>query len=344
MTRHRIGSALLSLAFVAAGCESPEEKLPDDFRPEDVSAVDADTFWVLGRAEKTTLLHTTDGGSSFSVLSDAPNLPLDPEMLVHPETVTDVVFADADNGWIYGGTLWSTHDGGESWTRLDAEDEHVGWLTATDEQVYAVAQEKGKSYLWRAPVDSDDWERLELTFGGPNAKSFVAVEDVLAMIGGESSMRGAILVSTDGGDSFEQRDTDCLPRYWPGSLTAVTADQLWLTCPTDLEKPWLWHVMLSTDQGRSWERVYAHDTRGRAGWPKVTARDDGAAVVVAPRAGLVRLGVGVEPESIDVPGYDLNEHLVFATPDDGIAFASRGGRLLRTTDGGRSWDPVEFTG
>lgn len=344
MRRVWVGIGAFGVAVAVAGCGALEEEVPNDFRVMDVSAVDANRFWLLGWSEETTLLHTADGGSSFSVVSDAPNLPMDPEVLVHPETVTDVVFADADNGWIYGGTLWSTHNGGDSWTRLDAEDERVSWLAATDEQVYAVGTKGQKSYLWRTPVDSDDWERTELTFDGAYAKSFVAVDGVLAMSGNESSVHGAIWVSTDAGDSFEQRETDCLPRYWPGTLTAVTADELWLTCPADFEKPWLWHVMVSTDQGRSWDQVYAHDTRGRAGWPKVTARDDGAAIVAAAGADLVRISAGGEPESIDVGEYQLRHAAVFATPEAGLVLSDRrpGQQLLRTTDGGRSWNPVSF--
>lgn len=111
--------------------------VPDGFVPVSISAISADTFWVLGTAPCghepcTSLVRTTDGGLDFIGLP-APVAQLAPPAVVSEggesmnlggegsmtvRTVSDVRFADARNGWIYGGALFVTHDGGGSWRKL----------------------------------------------------------------------------------------------------------------------------------------------------------------------------------------------------------------------------------
>src|SRR5258708_22253465 len=71
--------------------------------------------WVLvgvscGRALCLQLQHTTDGGSTWTVVPSP--------QLASPAVagqVRAVRFADSQDGWVYGPGLFATHDGGRSW-------------------------------------------------------------------------------------------------------------------------------------------------------------------------------------------------------------------------------------
>lgn len=77
-------------------------------------------------------------------------------------------FADGDDGWISGPQLYSTHDAGRTWTRiqfqgLDAPGSTVGALEAGDGRVYAEIPEAtdpntyGPVVLFESPVTDDSW-------------------------------------------------------------------------------------------------------------------------------------------------------------------------------------------
>jgi hypothetical protein len=102
-----------------------------------------------------------------------------------------VHFADASNGWIYGvvpapvtrtstnpnwvNCLWSTHDGGETWSevRLDPRSLGVVQMASHGEWTYlfGASFQVGRALLLATPSNSDRWKstssaRIELPAGG----------------------------------------------------------------------------------------------------------------------------------------------------------------------------------
>src|SRR6185437_16060703 len=92
---------------------------PADFVPISVTAVNAKTFWVLGHAACgdqvcTGIAKSTDAGKSFTEVG-APPSTLVPDVrgtidVFGVDTISDIRFVDALNGWAFGGGLWQTTD------------------------------------------------------------------------------------------------------------------------------------------------------------------------------------------------------------------------------------------
>ncbi|MGA2758412.1 MAG: hypothetical protein ABSF58_13780 [Solirubrobacteraceae bacterium] len=158
------------------------------FEPESVSFVSLAQGWALGTAPCVTgrclgLRETIDRGrvwtarplpAALLALSDRRFASLEA-----PATALSVRFADARDGWIYGGVpfsyrqsnfafyglrpiLWSTHDGGAHWAPQLASDLPHG------DSIYDLEAAGGSAYLMRAtgvgqvtvehtPAGRDEW-------------------------------------------------------------------------------------------------------------------------------------------------------------------------------------------
>lgn len=101
--------------------------VPSGFLPGSVTFVSATTGFVIGidtscsAGSCVALARTTDSGSSWVALP-APTAGY----VAHGDSftstapaVSEVRFADELDGWIYGPSLFATHDGGATWQRLN---------------------------------------------------------------------------------------------------------------------------------------------------------------------------------------------------------------------------------
>ncbi|HWD08041.1 MAG TPA: YCF48-related protein, partial [Actinomycetota bacterium] len=96
--------------------------IPAGFQAESVTFVSANEGWVLGGACATctaAILHTADGGKTWAPVP-APAVPLAQAPDASNGGVSAIRFANANDGWLFGPELWSTHDGGASWSRPGA--------------------------------------------------------------------------------------------------------------------------------------------------------------------------------------------------------------------------------
>lgn len=106
----------------------------------------------------------------------------------------NIYFADAKNGWIYGSApasgsggdtnvsysaeIWSTHDGGATWSALGTKTLGMKFdvlsLRANQGTVYAISWLTGQTFgLWRSSATTDSWQRqstptLYAAAGGTN--------------------------------------------------------------------------------------------------------------------------------------------------------------------------------
>lgn len=102
--------------------------VPSGFVPESVSFVSPSTGFALGvepcrKGTCTTVVRTLDGGSSWVSLPVTPGTYVVPGGLTVPADgsaeISEVRFADAADGWLFGPALFATHDGGRTWRRLE---------------------------------------------------------------------------------------------------------------------------------------------------------------------------------------------------------------------------------
>ncbi len=153
------GSASSSGAAPAGPAGAP---VPNGFAPVSVTFVSASVGWVLGTAPCssqpcTSVLRTRDGGATWAGIP-APKAPLsDPQST--SAGVGELRFADALDGWAGVGDLYSTHDGGATWTAQTQPEfaGHVTGLGTSGGYVFvAVAAAQG-SQVYASPVGKDAW-------------------------------------------------------------------------------------------------------------------------------------------------------------------------------------------
>ena len=108
-----VGDGGLALTTVDGGLswQMPAGQLPDGVRDQfDFAAVALhdDHCWIAG-SPGTCVLHSPDGGRSWSVYRTGQQLP-----------IHGLRFVDRQQGWAVGalGTILATHDGGRSWKRV----------------------------------------------------------------------------------------------------------------------------------------------------------------------------------------------------------------------------------
>lgn len=124
-----------------------------------LSFVDSKNGWAVGH--DATILHTADGGRTWTVQSFNPGL-LKP--------LHDVFFVDAKQGYAFGsfGLFWHTSDGGKTWMEVAApavleEGYHLNGMTRLkDGQLLLV----GESGLLAVSADGTSWDRLESPYEG----------------------------------------------------------------------------------------------------------------------------------------------------------------------------------
>jgi photosystem II stability/assembly factor-like uncharacterized protein len=320
---------------------SPASGLPwDNAHVTSVTATSTRTFVVLGavidtgdcgRADCLRLAESHDGGETFSSLP-VPDDAAGVHVLPDRSTATDVRFGSAQDGWLFGDGLWSTHDGGHSWARLSTPG-RVTRLASAAGTAWALVPKGGygdTQQLWRSAVGADAWSRVPgVSVTGPGD---LAVQgDRVVVVGAADSP-----VWVGGPDGFDSYDGPC-----SGALAAdlSAVGSFWVKCVTGT----LARLAVSRD-GASWTDVPLTTglTSGNGAVPNnaaLGARTDNEALV----------GMGVDPVLTrvsadgtlsplpDLPPRDGAQatYVGFTTPDVGYAILTSG--LYRTDDGGNTW-------
>lgn len=317
--------------------------VPAGFRARSVTAMSTSTFWVLGTAPCanpvcTSVVRTDDGGRTFRGLP-APRAALASDRPTR-RSVGDLRFASGDDGYAFGGALWTTHDGGQRWVRgsLPGSVEHVEAAAGT---AWALVRVGDSHRLYRSPTSRDTWSRVRLptSLGGTTADLAVHGSGLVTVVGG-SGDRSVSVVSTDGGRTFGTRDRPCDPAL--GSTVSATGGALWMFCATGTQgRPYV-----STDDARTWDPVRGAPAGGWANSSVVGARSrttaalaSGARIYTLTSAGATRPAT----TAADTGGMSFR-FLGFTTPLIGFAVVGRTSTsaLWRTTDGGHTWSTVRF--
>jgi hypothetical protein len=244
------------------------------------------------------------------------------------ETAAYVRFGSGQDGWLFGGGLWSTHDGGLTWTALEVPG-GVYRLEAAAGTAWALVDVgDSKEQLWSSPVGDDDWQPVDgVDVEGP-ADLAVQGERVVVLGTGDAAW------SNDSGD-FQRSDNPCASS---AEVRISGSGSLWATCVTGTAA----HLASSDDEGLTWTDVPV-DT-GQGSLPNsvsVGARSTGEAVLAVPTQPIARLDVTGTVSAVAAPptGGDVG-YLGFTTRDVGYAIV--GSALWRTDDGAETWRQLDI--
>ncbi|HEX3618018.1 MAG TPA: hypothetical protein VHU61_15860 [Solirubrobacteraceae bacterium] len=307
-------------SFTTAGA------VPAGFSPESFTAISELTWWLLGIApcgghSCTTIVHTIDGGPSFTRIPAPPT-----------SQVANLRFGSLDDGYAFGQQLWSTHDGGRNWARLQLGST-VDDLDISGGRVYAIVSSRGHTQLMSSPLATDSWTRVAGLGGGHLSGLWAQGATVFVESGSH------LLVSDDSGRSFRRVGGvrgagDCAYDGGPQALWALCSTG---TAPDD--------ILLSTDSGNSFNAAAQVPDGPIDSFAAATAT-----VAVASGQGplYVTSDAGASWTPSSAPPADWT-YLGFTDATHGVAIGQFGsdagvsdGRLYYTTDGGASYHRVKF--
>ncbi|HLX33234.1 MAG TPA: hypothetical protein VKR79_10775 [Gaiellaceae bacterium] len=321
--------------------------------PVAASFVSPDRGWELGRSgclACSALRVTADGGHSWTTLPPPParlsyNTP-------SAAGVLDVAFADGANGWLFGPGLYSSHDGGRSWTLQQLSG--VSSVEAAAGDVYALT----KTALWRSPAGRDDWTRLPVpSLGGRNGAAFaLSGSSVLLLDAGYQGpglgLPGKLWFSPNRGTTWHSRTVPCRHQGGAAAVASAGGHGWLLECYSNEQSSQAQQtshvVYLTGDDGKTW-RSLGRPTRqgepsrlGGAGNHAFLATESGGAdelvgSVDGGRHWRVVLDLAGE-------GFTGWADLGFLSPSVGFVvgpthYVGPSGRdhVYRTDDGGRRW-------
>jgi photosystem II stability/assembly factor-like uncharacterized protein len=203
------------------------------------------------------ILKTSDAGATWSRLASAP-VPLDPSAgaSAPAKGVWGLRFADQDNGWLFGSVLYSTHDGGKTWSPAGTDGRSVRTLEVYQGAVYAAvascdAKSCRKAELLAAPVGADDWKPMlalpTTSPGQPPSLSFGQ--------GGGGILRVGDATWVDEGDGWTEVSSPQCPGGQSAAAAAVSGPAVFVFCITPKDDTTAVSVWRSQNAGRSWSQI-----------------------------------------------------------------------------------------
>jgi len=347
------------------------------FLAQSASFVTANDGYVLGVVPCSSgaclaLRHTNDRGASWTTVTPPPTTLGDAS---NTTGVSNLQFADTEDGWAFGPALWATHDGGIHWQTVDIGGTVVAMGSGAG-TAYAVVVEPCQSgevqcgyagHLFRSPAGQDHWTEVPNVSGqfAPDSSSLVVEGQTVYLL---TSYPNSQLLSSSDGIHFAPLAIPCSPKanqigpFVPTDVAASDPDDVAVAClggagAGSQQK----EVFISHDGGHTYE-----------GLPEPPMGGDGAELAMpAPSTLLVgsssaaswvyRIVQSVPtwtmPVSFPDGGVGLGD-LTFVDPAHGVfihAMATvalsilsstnrptRLGTLYETDDGGVDWYPVNI--
>jgi hypothetical protein len=338
----------------------PPGAVPAGFAPNSVTFVSLQLGWVLGGAPCQSgtclaLLRTSDAGHTWSAVQAPPTTfaPANSPATYPQAGVSEVRFADPQDGWAFGPDLWSTHNGGRTWTKATLGS--VWSLEAAYGLVHAVASQSDNMTvaIETSPTNRDTWAKtgsLQLGAGPVPSADLVLQGSSGWVIENDRTVVGAARLVSRRWPSWKP---PCATTGGMAVLSAPTRSSLVAVCEQGIwgpPAPEAVRVYFSSDGGATFYR------RGAA-----LPGDAGASgnVVASPAPGVV-VTDAVASNSVElietfnsatswqtvatISPSMVFTYLGFTSPMQGVALTSGGGTsgLLMTFDGGRRWSTVTF--
>lgn len=348
----------------------PGGPVPAGFEPASVTFASASLGYVLGTTAHcasppcTSLVRTSDGGRSW-VGVPAPRAPLDTTASADTSgtSVHGVRFADPIDGWVFGSTLWATHDGARSWHQvplggtvlsLEASGGHVDAVVANctprngcSGPARLLQSSTGSDGF--APVATHSSRAASSPFGGLLALHAPAGFADLGMTG-EGPGAPSSLVATADGRTWNPMPDPCAGHrgFSLGALAAPDDVTLFSLCLGEGAAGSMDKLVVATSHGHS----TAVGAPGRQGDGGQLAAASPSVLALATASGASYLERSVDGghtwtivRTYNDGGASFTD-LGFTTSTQGVVVHGRPGgpadELLATTDAGASWQHVSF--
>lgn len=334
----------------------------------DLAFVDPLHGWVLGAACDSQgdcplgVRKSVDGGKTWTAAAapqaslgiGGPGLP----------GVRHLAFGSLQDGWAYDTSLFSTHDGGETWA-ITAMPGDVIALQVAGDSVWAIAQVCQSSgsctlQLLSSPIDGGGWAPLpaQPPVAGDQA-ILVHGESGAAWVLSWSAMAptsGQLAATHDGGATWQVLTDPTTARMCTVKLLAASdVSHLWLLCGGEgatimMEKA----LFGSTDGGAHWSLIADATPPGDggknnlslsghvadlavAGTDQVFIGLDRSTLITSSDGGLTwKASIPLDPQMAGDVGVD---RVVFADADHGWALSGPT-TMYRTEDAGVHWQAI----
>ncbi|MGK2936647.1 MAG: WD40/YVTN/BNR-like repeat-containing protein [Solirubrobacteraceae bacterium] len=281
-----------------------------------VRAVDANNA-IATNEKGDFLLRTTDKGATFSRVSATTQST----NTVGYSSATRVVAAGND------GALAASNDGGATFTTIGnprLSGRYFVIRSAPGGSAFATGENGG---LARTTDGGQTWTKV----GVPTSEDILDVSFPTAQIGYAIDTDGKLFKSTNTGTSWANLDTGTTAK--PGAVYAPSASVVILVGPTGVRR--------SGNGADSFTTV-----KGAVAKAKLDDYDDaGSSIIVWGRTALLRSGdKGKTWKALKLPGKKTKvTRADFVTANSGFLRDS-GGRLWKTTNGGKKWTEVQSVG
>jgi hypothetical protein len=295
----------------------------------------------------TAIVQTTDGGSHFTEVAapHAATISIDNNTRV----INNIRFADSDNGWAYGDALWTTSDGGASWSDTSLPAGEVVDLGAAHAPgavagtVWAIVQPSPftSGYeLWSAPyapgTGTGTWQQVDLKSDPPGTtEPSLVVQGATAYVVAADTNNVSHLYVASAGAATTTLTTPCTPT---ASDLSAGVGSLWVACTFSSGRSPA--VAVSTDGGITWHEVTTPSTYALG----VIGGVDATTAVIGVATGLSKVSTTGQPHALSTPSATNGFSFIgFTDAKTGFALSQPDPtRLWRTTDGGTTWSVVGY--
>jgi hypothetical protein len=351
-------------------------KPPPNFRPTSVTVVGTGNGGLVGAVigqagtpghcatkDCTSLAGTGNYGQGWYGVS-APVAPGPAQ----PAGVSQLRFANTEDGWAYGPGLWETSAGGWPWSRVDTGGLRVTDLEAVGNRAFAIAASCSGSgvgvasgctgfSVYTLTAGSTTWTPVAVPAAYRQMTTTVPSSATLVIAGGQTvyvlTPSGAVLsgpVSGDGLHVAGQAPAGCLPGRaqadgQPTGAQLTAGTKLLLACDTTTENGPQLTELYSSASGAQWTRVGPIAHQGDA--TSLTTAASGQAVL-ATTDGLYYLpdGGGTWQQASVAGPVGSFSYVGLTTPTDGVAVPgdAKLGEIFVTVDGGKAWTASPIQG